>query len=495
MNVSDSSFLDLSNYRNEFETFIKKTNIQKQFQGDVTHPAIAVFKQNKSAIGVQLSDHEFQFFSPSDYEIIKAKFLPTIKTLTPATGPAAVATEQNKKEQSIFSLFSVGKTNELIAALKKDKELLKETDVNQKTILHHAIQKPDPALIAELINLGAPLDAKDNLQQTPIQQLAQLSPSALVEILQKFVNPNTGIYNLINICAPLLQGALQKLPTNIKTKMEFLNALYDQLMGERFDILIDITRAMPGAVDLARRVAFLTKREKQQIDKLLTSFNLEILYSQAGTNKYVEWLKRRGQLSETISQMGNERSSDAESLQADKNWREAEIQVIQMAKLRMRLTLKEICELHRILGKDLPNNGGTPGVLRTTTSTWDNKNYVPPALVPKKMEEFLTWFQLKYEQGLKETGFDPIPLAAQTHHKLVNIHPYSDANGRWSRLILDFTLQSFNYPPALIERGGMPDTVFGELEDSHVKNVHPNQIILSVYKGVKNALEFWGKEK
>jgi Fic family protein len=76
--------------------------------------------------------------------------------------------------------------------------------------------------------------------------------------------------------------------------------------------------------------------------------------------------------------------------------------------------------------------------------------YVPPAApeVPSLMEHFI--------KGLNERkdNIHPVVLAAFAHRKLVDIHPFSDGNGRTARLLMNLILVNKGYqvisiPPIL----------------------------------------------
>ena len=68
-------------------------------------------------------------------------------------------------------------------------------------------------------------------------------------------------------------------------------------------------------------------------------------------------------------------------------------------------------------------------------SSWD---------IPMLMD---AWGQWLMEQ---ESQLDPVALAAMAHHKLVEIHPFIDGNGRTARLAMNVILMRSGYPPAII---------------------------------------------
>ena len=70
--------------------------------------------------------------------------------------------------------------------------------------------------------------------------------------------------------------------------------------------------------------------------------------------------------------------------------------------------------------------------------------FISPNLVSKKMEEL----KQKYENEWQNlTVFE---RAIKLHMAIVNIHPFSDGNGRVARLIMNYELIKNNYPPVNI---------------------------------------------
>ena len=69
--------------------------------------------------------------------------------------------------------------------------------------------------------------------------------------------------------------------------------------------------------------------------------------------------------------------------------------------------------------------------------------------VPQGMAEFFKW--LHSHEG--NTSIHPILLASEAHYQLVNIHPFSDENGRCSRLLMNLVLLCYNYPLVSVVSG------------------------------------------
>ncbi|MBP6235686.1 MAG: Fic family protein [Saprospiraceae bacterium] len=72
-------------------------------------------------------------------------------------------------------------------------------------------------------------------------------------------------------------------------------------------------------------------------------------------------------------------------------------------------------------------------------------HYAEPFEVPAKMQELMDWY------NDEKTGLHPVTLAAIFHHKFVLIHPFDDGNGRLSRLMMNYILIRFGYPPVVIK--------------------------------------------
>ena len=59
--------------------------------------------------------------------------------------------------------------------------------------------------------------------------------------------------------------------------------------------------------------------------------------------------------------------------------------------------------------------------------------YAPATQIPNLMENLITW----YNENKQTT---PSWIAAIFHHKFIAIHPFTDGNGRVSRLCMNFIL-------------------------------------------------------
>lgn len=66
---------------------------------------------------------------------------------------------------------------------------------------------------------------------------------------------------------------------------------------------------------------------------------------------------------------------------------------------------------------------------------------------PSKMFDLLNW----YHNKIKSQDISPILVAAEFHYKFIRIHPFDDGNGRLARILMNFILMQFGYPPVIIK--------------------------------------------
>lgn len=108
--------------------------------------------------------------------------------------------------------------------------------------------------------------------------------------------------------------------------------------------------------------------------------------------------------------------------------------------------IEVIKNIHFIIGKDIIINAGEYKIKENylINSNGEEINFTKPSLVSKRMEEL----KQKYENDWQNlTVFE---RAIKLHMAIVNIHPFSDGNGRVARLIMNYELIKNNYPPVNI---------------------------------------------
>ena len=86
-----------------------------------------------------------------------------------------------------------------------------------------------------------------------------------------------------------------------------------------------------------------------------------------------------------------------------------------------------------------------------------------PAELETLLKEFFQWYNKYYGK------INPVLMAALVHLKFVSIHPFSDGNGRISRLMMNHTLNSAGYPMLSIEYTNR-NAYYTALERSQTRN-------------------------
>lgn len=81
------------------------------------------------------------------------------------------------------------------------------------------------------------------------------------------------------------------------------------------------------------------------------------------------------------------------------------------------------------------------------TNTGEIFRFATPEETPALMGELVDW----YRERMASVNVNPILLAAEFHYKFICIHPFDDGNGRTARILMNFILMQFNYPPVIIK--------------------------------------------
>ena len=137
--------------------------------------------------------------------------------------------------------------------------------------------------------------------------------------------------------------------------------------------------------------------------------------------------------------------------------------VLEMVQGERPLTENFIRELHSLLlqdsYKESKNAKGeivprkiTSGKYKTTpnhvqTATGEIFYFATPEETPAKMTELLGW----YNEKTNEKEPNPILIAAEFHYKFIRIHPFDDGNGRTARILMNFILMQFGFPPVIVK--------------------------------------------
>lgn len=105
------------------------------------------------------------------------------------------------------------------------------------------------------------------------------------------------------------------------------------------------------------------------------------------------------------------------------------------------ITEDEILDIHRlVVGRTLKKAAGVYSQF-SRRIVGSEAIFPDPAVIPELMQEFCEW--------LSESS-PSAEVAIEAHLRLVSIHPFSDGNGRTSRLLMNLLLIKEGYPPLVI---------------------------------------------
>lgn len=134
----------------------------------------------------------------------------------------------------------------------------------------------------------------------------------------------------------------------------------------------------------------------------------------------------------------------------------------EMLDYKKELSLGIILYFHKKLFEDTKKD--IAGKIRQHQVTIAGSRFTPPfpAEIYPQLMDFFRWYRKNKDKK------HPVELAAFVHLKLVTIHPFTDGNGRISRLMMNFVLNKHGFPMLNIpyeKRAGY----YSSLERSQIK--------------------------
>jgi Fic family protein len=102
------------------------------------------------------------------------------------------------------------------------------------------------------------------------------------------------------------------------------------------------------------------------------------------------------------------------------------------------------------------------------TKTGEIFRFATPEETPAKMYDLMGWFREKQANSNTE----PVLLAAEFHYRFIRIHPFDDGNGRTARLLMNFILMQYGYPPVIIKTEDK-ENYFNVLRLADAGNIEP----------------------
>ena len=146
------------------------------------------------------------------------------------------------------------------------------------------------------------------------------------------------------------------------------------------------------------------------------------------------------------------------------NQKEAINYIESFIKKKRNIKEADIIMLHRITLKGISDYWAGRYKTSQNRIVGSKHKITPPYKVNTEMDN------LAYFINDNPSKFNPVELAAFTHHEIARIHPFVDGNGRTARLLCNLILMSKGYPPIVI-RAKERKKYFDSLEKAHFGNL------------------------
>ena len=127
------------------------------------------------------------------------------------------------------------------------------------------------------------------------------------------------------------------------------------------------------------------------------------------------------------------------------NHRDAILFVEELVTKQQILDERTIKSLHQLVLKNI--DADNAGRYRQVNVLISGANHKPPQAVqvPEQMQAFIEWYTTDAQ------ALHPVERAARVHGEFVKIHPFTDGNGRTSRLLMNLILMQSGFPATVIE--------------------------------------------
>src|SRR5215207_4131213 len=128
------------------------------------------------------------------------------------------------------------------------------------------------------------------------------------------------------------------------------------------------------------------------------------------------------------------------------NHKEAIEYVESLTNQREPITAFHVRQIHKLVLSQVDDENA--GQYRKTQVRIAGAKHIPSESwdIPQRMTDWENWLK----DAEKETH--PVELAALAHHRLTEIHPFIDGNGRTARLVMNLILFRHGFPPAVLLR-------------------------------------------
>lgn len=166
------------------------------------------------------------------------------------------------------------------------------------------------------------------------------------------------------------------------------------------------------------------------------------------------------------------------------NHRDAILLLEEQVQQQSQITEWLIKSLHQLVLKNI--DADNAGRYRSTNVLIAGATHRPPTAlqVPQLMEQFITGLQQQAH------SLHPVELAARAHADLVKIHPFTDGNGRTSRLLMNLILLQAGLPAAVIKVEQRLE-YYSALDKAHTTGDHQDFIELVGRCVVEGFEPYW----
>lgn len=116
-----------------------------------------------------------------------------------------------------------------------------------------------------------------------------------------------------------------------------------------------------------------------------------------------------------------------------------------IGKKRQEIVEQDILDIHRLILNKIEADSADRYRQNHARITGSLVILPNPVKIPKLMQDFMGWIGNNNPDHVAK-------IASDAHFKLVSIHPFTDGNGRTSRLLMNLLLMQEGYPPAIIRK-------------------------------------------
>ena len=205
---------------------------------------------------------------------------------------------------------------------------------------------------------------------------------------------------------------------------------------------------------------------KKAVELLRETINLEWTYNSNAIEGNTLTLKETKVVLEGITIGGKSVREHLEAINHEKAIEYLE----ELVKDKSEISEWNIKGLHQLILKSIDDKNA--GKYRNENVIISGANHKPPEYI--KVPELMGKLIINYNDWNK---FHPIIRAALLHGELVKIHPFTDGNGRTSRLMMNMDLMKSGYVPVVLKKENRLE-YYQALDEAHTTGDYTNFVKL-----------------